>query len=98
MGDVIELFPNIDGEDEKSKVPTLSGEAQCGACGHEWSAVADVGVVHFDCPHCGRMWGTFKSAVEPDTTWRCECGEKLFWLTPRGAICRACGFAATDWV
>jgi hypothetical protein len=99
MADVIDLsgrraVPTCDdGTDE----PHLAGPAFCGACHHEWSAVAPHGVTHLECPKCKRYWGALKHAVEPDQTWRCNCGEELFWLTPTGAMCRRCGVRSNDW-
>lgn len=75
----------------------LSGMFVCGACHHEWEDVAPVGTTHVDCPNCGRAWGAAKNAVEPEYSWRCNCGESLFWLTPKGALCRRCGIITTDW-
>lgn len=95
MGDVVPLRCE---KVETSDGPHLSGEAICGACGHEWVLVAPVGGQHFDCPKCNRMWGAVKHAIEPETAWRCNCGEQLFWLTPKGAMCRRCGIVPTDWV
>jgi hypothetical protein len=77
--------------------PHLAGAAVCGACHHEWEAEAPAGVGHMECPKCRRMWGAFKHAVEPETLWRCNCGELLFWLTPTGAMCRRCGTRSNDW-
>lgn len=77
--------------------PHLEGPAVCGACQHEWEAVAPVGVVILECPKCARMWGAFKHQVEPPTAWHCHCGEWLFWLTPTGAMCRRCGTRSNDW-
>jgi hypothetical protein len=77
--------------------PHIAGCAICGACGHEWSSVASIGTVHLDCPQCKRMWGVFKNAIEPDTAWRCDCGELLFWIIPSGVMCRKCGMLQTGW-
>lgn len=79
--------------------PHWSGEAMCGACGHEWVAVAPVGDEdHLECPNCNRFWGAAKHAViPPKAVWKCNCGERLFWLTPNGAMCRRCGVVSSDW-
>lgn len=72
--------------------PSLSGKAECGACGKEWEATAPLGTTLLECPGCKRMWGSFSNAVEPDVAlWRCDCGEQLFWITPVGCMCRRCG-------
>lgn len=85
-------------ESEEPDEPHLAGQAICGACGHEWEAVARVGADHLDCPNCGRLWGVFKNIVcPPQFYWRCKCGESLFWLTPTGAMCRRCGVISSEW-
>lgn len=74
--------------------PHLRGPAFCGACGYEWEAVIPVGQVHIDCPKCNRLWGALKHVVEPPTGsswWTCNCGERLFFVTPSGFLCRRCG-------
>lgn len=75
-------------------VTHLAGQAECGACGHKWEAVCPAGVTRFDCPRCDRFWGVMRHAVEPLTAWRCHCGEQLFWITPKGCMCRRCGVLA----
>jgi hypothetical protein len=94
VGDVVELPARKPPDDEG---PSLSGVALCGACSHEWNAVAPLGTGHLECPKCARMWGAFKNAVEPETSWQCNCGEQLFWLTPTGAMCRRCGTRSNEW-
>lgn len=83
--------PPTPANDDEDEGPHLSGEALCDACGHHWAAVAPVGVVHLECPNCRRMWGVLKNAVEPEESWRCNCGEHLFFITPKGCLCRRCG-------
>lgn len=96
MAEVL-AFPAAGGVDEADG-PHLSGPAVCGWCGHEWAAVAPVGSVHLECPGCGRLWGAYRHAVAPPAAfWRCWCGEELFWLTPRGSMCRRCGVISSDW-
>lgn len=34
---------------------------------------------------------------EGESTWRCNCGSVLFFLTPDGAKCQQCGFIAMGW-
>lgn len=90
-------FPSKD-DDSGTDGPHMSGEAFCGACGHEWAAAVPVGVDdHLECPNCHRMWGALKHQVVPEVRWRCDCGETLFWLTPTGAMCRRCGTRSNDW-
>jgi hypothetical protein len=106
---VIDLFPPQQPKDEEVETPVhvvggadpdsphLAGIAICGVCENEWSCVAPVGYGHLECPKCKRCWGAFKHAVEPELSWRCNCGEKLFWLTPTGAMCRRCGVRSNQW-
>lgn len=96
MGDVVE-FGRKTGETTETTEAHLAGTFVCGACTHEWVGVAPVGQTHVDCPKCGRLWGTAKNAVVPEVSWRCNCGERLFWLTPTGALCRSCGVYSNDW-
>ena len=95
MADLIR-FPDKT-HDTEDNGPHLAGIAICGACQHEWSAVAEHGTTHLECPKCKRYWGAFKHAVEPETAWLCKCGERLFWLTPTGAMCRRCGVRSNQW-
>lgn len=75
----------------------LSGQAVCPKCDHQWVAVAPVGVVNLECPSCHLIHGVFKAAVVPETAWKCNCGNQLFFLTPGGAMCRGCGLISSDW-
>lgn len=77
--------------------PHVTGPCRCDACGHRWVGVAPVEVVHLECPKCKRDWGIFENAIEPDVAWRCNCGNRLFWLTPTGALCRGCGTRSNQW-
>jgi hypothetical protein len=96
MGDVVAISDKAnDGGAEDG--PHLAGFAVCGACQNEWSAVAAVGVTSLECPKCKRYWGAFKHCVEPEIAWACNCGERLFWLTPTGAMCRRCGVRSNQW-
>lgn len=83
--------------DDGETTPHLRGQCECGSCGHEWEAVVPVGVVHIECPECLRLWGALVNAVEPGVAWACDCGERLFWLTPEGALCRRCGVVCSGW-
>lgn len=79
--------------------PHIAATAVCGACLHEWAAVAPVGHTHLECPKCKRRWGTMKHPIEPTgPAWRCYCGEELFWLLPDGPMCRRCGVMPKDWL
>ena len=97
MADILPFKTKVDGDGEEPYDPHLSGPFFCGACGHEWEGVASVGETHVTCPKCNRFWGAAKHVVEPETRWRCNCGETLFWLTPGGALCRRCGATQTNW-
>lgn len=92
-------FPKATGVDSGgiTGAASLSGIAICGKCQHEWAAIAPVEATHLECPNCRTFWGAMKHAVEPETAWRCNCGEYLFWLTPTGALCRRCGSRSNDW-
>ncbi len=74
------------------RTPHLSGEARCMLCGHEWQAVAPVGVPWLECPACRYMKGHFKYAVQRSgVEWTCQCGNDLFRVTPDGYYCPGCG-------
>lgn len=85
MGAVVEF---------KRKEPHGSGEAFCIGCGHEWVAVAPVGVTHLQCPECKTMKGHFKFEYYPEVgsfVRECNCGNQLFYLTKDGHLCPNCG-------
>lgn len=71
--------------------PHGSGEAHCMLCAHTWVAVAPVGTVWLECPECKANKGTFSFAYEPATSWQCDCGNKLFYITPDNYMCANCG-------
>jgi len=74
--------------------PHCSGEAICLICKHTYVAVVPTGVTFFECPACGVHKVIFKYACErSDPHWQCNCGNKLFYLTPKGLYCPNCG----DW-
>lgn len=85
---------------KKEDIPHWAGECLCGACGHEWAGAAPVGEnSHLECPKCKRFWGATKHAFVPNNPiWQCNCGEKLFWITADGSMCRGCGTVSTDWM
>lgn len=91
------ILPTVRAEREEKPDPHLSGDAICTTCGNQWVAVAPVGTVHLTCPKCDRLQGVFKNAVEPEEAWACNCGERLFWLTRHGSMCRTCGTISSDW-
>lgn len=83
--------------------PHMDGDAKCIGCGHQWHAVAPVGVWQLECPSCETMKGVFQhpvGAMDGDLLFACVCGcEALtayqragrFWLR-----CMACGTDHTD--
>lgn len=86
-------------QERENRAPHLVGPAICLKCGHEWVAVAPVGVTGLECPKCGLNTGDFRGLFEPSNEfWRCECGCESFWLTPTGAKCRLCGKIQIGWV
>lgn len=77
----------------KERSPHSTGKARCLQCGHEWVAVAPVGAVWLECPHCQVERGCFigPCAPENNTVWQCNCGNLMFFLTPDGPMCPVCG-------
>jgi predicted RNA-binding Zn-ribbon protein involved in translation (DUF1610 family) len=74
--------------------PYCSGWAKCAICHHRYVAVAPVGTWVFECPNCHYQRSFFEAQCERDEThWECNCGNKLFCLTPKGMYCPNCG----DW-
>lgn len=72
--------------------PHSSGEARCLACGHEWAAVAPIGINWFECPSCHTMRGCHKYHYQrQDDLWTCQCGNDLFFVTRDGIYCPNCG-------
>lgn len=76
-----------------SQVPHASGPARCLHCGHEWVAVAPVGVDFLECPACGLEKGVYFSlmTVSGEDHWACRCGGKVFGITPKSIYCVKCG-------
>jgi len=92
MGEVIE-FRGVSnkGEDEGG---SLSGDAFCMACDHEWVATAPSGTVWLECPSCHTHRATFRFHCDvPNGTLvrECDCGNQLFYLTLQGHLCPNCG-------
>ena len=83
MGEVISI---------DSRAPHLEGKAKCLVCGHEWHAVAPVGVDSLECSECHAMRGYFVGdIVRGSARWQCNCGGVLFVITPEGTYCPRCG-------
>jgi hypothetical protein len=71
-----------------------TGEAFCIQCGYEWVAVVESGIVDLECPECKTFKCKFKFEFrvnEGQKVWECNCGNKLFYLTPEGHLCANCG-------
>ena len=71
-----------------------SGEAFCIACGHEWAGVAPTGTTTLECPACHAHKGKWKFEFYPAEGQMirvCNCGNRLFYLTPDGHLCANCG-------
>ena len=76
------------------KEPTLSGDARCLCCNHDWIACAPVGCFQLECPVCKTMKGVFVNPVQrSDEEWDCRCGNGLFRVSRKGIYCPNCG----DW-
>jgi len=81
--------------------PHGTGEAFCFQCKHTWVAVAPVGSTQLECPECHTMKGLWKFPFEPSVEgreggrWQCNCGNQLFYLTPKGYMCPNCGILQT---
>jgi Zn finger protein HypA/HybF involved in hydrogenase expression len=72
--------------------PHISGECKCLDCGHEWVGEAPVGVCILECPQCQTLRGVHKYDISRDEPyWTCNCGNKLFFITPNGTYCPKCG-------
>lgn len=70
----------------------LEGEAQCLACGEHWVGSTPIGTTWIECPKCGSERGVFRYPIEYMTKhWFCTCGGSLFYITPKGCYCPACG-------
>lgn len=68
-----------------------TGEAFCLQCKHEWIAVVPTGVDHFECPECHTHKGVLRYEYMPKIVRECNCGNRLFYLTPDGHMCPNCG-------
>ena len=76
------------------KEQTATGEAFCIQCGHEWIAIAPTGTIQLECPECHTMKGLYRwpfSVGEGELIRECNCGNRLFILTPKGHLCANCG-------
>lgn len=96
MGDVVPLRVDCDG-------PYLSGTAKCIDCGNEWIAVAPVGTLYLECPHCKTKRGVMNGpcdAADGEQLYVCNCGCDLFKIVAvdnvfKWMICLRCGTSPT---
>lgn len=83
----------------KDEEDQLRGKARCLHCRHEWQAVTPVGkVAGLECPECNLSKGVMVGLVGPadeELIWKCECGCKVFYLTPGTVNCLNCGASQT---
>lgn len=76
----------------EEREPHMAGAARCLGCKYEWQAVAPVGTVTLECPHCELPQGRFMNLVEDEGPhWTCNCGNQFFSITPQRTYCIACG-------
>jgi hypothetical protein len=79
--------------DERTKrAPHREGPARCLNCKGEWHAVAPVGTVALQCPHCLTLQGLFVGLSSTNAAqWQCKCGEYTFFIDEAGSYCAHCG-------
>ena len=82
-----------------SRRPAMCGEAICTKCKHTWHAVIaeNADTETMECPSCGFYHGTFRGPYKPNIVFRCNCGSDLFYLSPDGHVCHACGTLSWSW-
>lgn len=78
--------------------PHMAGQAKCFGCGHEWAAVAPVGVWQLECPSCEAMKGVYRypvGAEAGDLSFVCNCGCEALTAYQRAGLfylrCMSCG-------
>ena len=72
--------------------PHLAGPARCLDCGHEWMAVAPLGMTVLDCPKCrAQKGGRFAMVQKDGDHWHCGCGNPFYLIRGNGAYCPNCG-------
>lgn len=78
---------------------TCEGKVICGACRHEWHAIAPPGTDHMECPEChlprGVWRGNFATAAGGTRVFTCSCGFSLFEIREQTVLCIACGTTTT---
>jgi hypothetical protein len=72
---------------------TISGNAKCIDCGHEWVQVAPHGTLWLDCQSCKLERGRFVRHCErAGEHFHCiACNNDLFYATREGFYCPGCG-------
>lgn len=76
----------------EEREPHMQGRARCLGCKYEWQAVAPLGTVTLECPHCELPQGRFMNLVEDEGMhWTCNCGNQYFSITPQRTYCTVCG-------
>lgn len=78
----------------QERLPHMTGEAICMECRHEWTAVAEIGAVNFECPNCSTFKGIWVGPCFADTPlWECNCGNEFFVLHEDQIMCARCGLS-----
>jgi len=69
-----------------------TGIAVCMTCKHEWNTAAPVGTLYLQCPDCSfspiMAKAVANCAAEESVG---DCGNDLFYITPKGHLCPNCG-------
>lgn len=93
MGEVVDF-------ESRRPQPFREGQARCLACGHQWHAVARVGVDALQCPGCDTIRGVFDGPMTMNSAYfvfTCGCENtfmRIFRHIGTGGIyvvCAACG-------
>lgn len=86
-------------EAREQRAPHMTGAARCAACGHEWEAVAPVGVHELECPACSSTKGHMRhSVMRGAERFMCNCGCDVFRISPSlGPYCVNCAEVAQGW-
>ncbi len=76
----------------KENTPHLSGLAKCLICKFEFTIVAPLGEIWFECPKCEIDKAVLIYPMEwRKPHWKCPCGNYLFYMTPDSIYCPNCG-------
>ena len=90
-------------QERLDRTPHRLGHVACICCGHEYDAVAPVGVHALECTQCGQFMAFYTHPVEPgvgDLVWRCDfCNGQAFSKIIRNGTryfwCCGCGVYIT---